>query len=107
MPPPATIDQRLAFQRRAGDQAERQRAGEVDREDAEREGVVGARGEGRVDQEARRGGGAAEQADGDPGRRAQRGSHGAFLVIWTRNAPRPSLGASGRRSSAIPSRTKT
>ena len=72
MPPPATIDQRLAFQRRAGDQAKGQRAGDVDRQDAEREGMVGAGGDRRVDQEASGGGGTAEQADRDPGRSAHR-----------------------------------
>ena len=79
--------QRLAFQGGAGDEAERQRPGQVDRQDAERERVVGARREGGVDQEAGRGGGAAEQADGDPAG----GAHRA---------------ASGRRSSAIPARTQ-
>ena len=68
--PSGDDDQRLAAQRRAGDQPQRQRAGEVDHEDADREGVLGAGAELGVDQEARHGGATAEHRDCEPARRA-------------------------------------
>ena len=66
MPPPATMISASPSSAAPATRPSASVAGQVDRQHAERKRVVAARGEGRVDQEARRSGGAAEQADRDP-----------------------------------------
>ena len=78
VPPPATIDQRLAAERGAGDDPEHEGAEQVDGEDPGRKGPRGMVGEDGVEGEARHRHRPAEQADRDPGKGAHGSPRGEF-----------------------------
>jgi hypothetical protein len=83
----------IAVQRGADDDAQHERAAEVDREDAEREGPAagGAGGDRSVDGEPRAGGGAAEQPDEQQQRRAHLALCASRVVSATASRPAATL----------------